>query len=182
MSEYITTYTGIHFYPASPRMEDLCIADIAHALSMICRGNGQVKIFYSVGEHCINCAEEALARGYGSRVALACLLHDASESYMSDVPSPFKKYIRDYITLEDHLLELIYQKYLGSELREEERSLLKKIDKELLAYDLYYLLGEGRKEDLVPLMKPYKYGRNSFQQVEEQYLQLFRKLSLAIER
>ena len=41
MSEYITTYTGKHFKPTEPDPELFDIADIAHALSLICRGNGQ---------------------------------------------------------------------------------------------------------------------------------------------
>lgn len=43
MSEYITTYTGKHFKPTEPDPELFDIADIAHALSLICRGNGHVK-------------------------------------------------------------------------------------------------------------------------------------------
>lgn len=86
MSEYITTYTGQHFEPTNPDPELIRIEDIAHALSMICRGNGHVKTFWSVGQHCICCAREAAARGLSNRMVLACLLHDASECYMSDVP------------------------------------------------------------------------------------------------
>ena len=96
MSDYITTYTGKHIDPVHPISDLICIEDIAHALSLICRGNGQVKTFFSVGQHCINCAREALARGYSSRIAFACLLHDASECYLSDVPRPFKKTLTGY--------------------------------------------------------------------------------------
>ena len=56
----ITTYTGRHIDPLHPDPDMICIEDIAHALSLICRGNGQVKTFFSVGQHCINCAREAL--------------------------------------------------------------------------------------------------------------------------
>ena len=38
---YITTYTGNHFDPINPDPELINIVDIAHALPMICRGNGQ---------------------------------------------------------------------------------------------------------------------------------------------
>ena len=86
MADWITTYGGIHFFPLDPEADKIEITDVAHALSLICRGNGHVKTFFSVGQHCIHCALEAEARGYGSRIALACLLHDASEAYMSDVP------------------------------------------------------------------------------------------------
>ena len=61
MADYITTYTGDHFDPTLPKAEHLHIEDIAHALSLICRGNGHVKTFFSVGSHCINCAKEAAA-------------------------------------------------------------------------------------------------------------------------
>lgn len=89
MGEFITTYTGQHFEPTNPNPELIRIEDIAHALSLICRGNGHVKTFWSVGQHCICCAREAAARGLSNRMVLACLLHDASECYMSDVPTPF---------------------------------------------------------------------------------------------
>ena len=113
MSEYITTYTGNHFKPTNPDPELIRIEDIAHALSLICRGNGHVKTFWSVGEHCICCAKEAAARGLSDRMVLACLLHDASECYLSDVPRPFKKTLTGYKEQEENLLNLIYQKYLG---------------------------------------------------------------------
>lgn len=45
MGEFITTYTGQHFEPTNPNPELIRIEDIAHALSMICRGNGHVKTF-----------------------------------------------------------------------------------------------------------------------------------------
>ena len=61
MSDYITTFTGKHFYPMSPDPMAICIEDIAHALSLICRGNGHVHKFWSVAEHCICCAMEAEA-------------------------------------------------------------------------------------------------------------------------
>ena len=90
MADYITTYTGIHFFPTEPDPEGICIEDIAHALSLLCRGNGHVSTFWSVGQHCIICAREAAAREWPDRLVLACLLHDASECYLSDVPRPFK--------------------------------------------------------------------------------------------
>ena len=42
---HITTYTGNHFDPINPDPELINIVDIAHALPMICRGNGQVSTF-----------------------------------------------------------------------------------------------------------------------------------------
>ena len=70
MSEYITTYTGKHFEPTNPNPELIRIEDIAHALSIICRGNGHVQYFYSVAQHSLACAKEAKARGYSKEVIL----------------------------------------------------------------------------------------------------------------
>lgn len=83
MSSYITTYTRKRFDPVHPDPEGIIIEDIAHALSLLCRGNGHVTTFWSVGQHCICCAKEAAGRGLSNRIVLACLLHDASECYMS---------------------------------------------------------------------------------------------------
>lgn len=175
MSDYITTYSGTHFFPTEPDMKDFHIRDVAHALSFICRGNGHVKQFFSVGQHCINCSLEAEARGYSERVVLACLLHDASEAYMSDVPRPFKKYLKDYKKLEDCLLSLVYEKYLGSDITEAEARLVKQIDNDILAYDLFYLLDEGCKEDLPEMKRPFSYEVRSFESVAQEYLELFQK-------
>ena len=90
MAEYIYTFTGRKFYPLSPRAEDIEIADIAHALSLLCRANGHFSSFHSVAQHSVECCNEALQRGYSKKTALACLLHDASEAYMSDVTTPVK--------------------------------------------------------------------------------------------
>lgn len=175
MGDYITTYTGKHVYPLNPDPEDFDIEDIAHALSMICRGNGHVNCFYSVGEHCIACALEAEARGYSVRVILGCLLHDAGECYLSDVPRPFKKFLKDYQQMEDKLLDCIYRKFLGSTLTEEEQRKIKEIDNDVLAYDLFYLLKEGKAEELPELKRPYSYGQTEIYEVDVRYRELYLK-------
>ena len=100
---YITTVTGKHFDPMDPGNHDFNIVDIAHALSLICRGNGHIRFFYSVAQHSIACAEEAVARGYSPEVILGCLLHDASEAYLSDVTRPVKKELPQYLMAEETL-------------------------------------------------------------------------------
>ena len=146
MSNYITTYTGLHFYPTEPNPDGLRMEDIAHALSLLCRGNGHTKTFFSVGQHCLHCAREAQARGYSRRVALACLLHDASEAYLSDVPRPFTQSMPQYRVLENQLLDVIYTKFLGAPLTDEEAALVKQIDDDMLYFDLRLLLNEPSNE------------------------------------
>lgn len=169
----ITTYTGRHFDPVCPERDEIDIRDIAHALSLICRGNGQVKTFFSVGQHCIHCAREAEARGYSNRLILACLLHDASECYLSDVPRPIKSAMTQYQAVEERLLEQIYIKFLGTALTKEEEEQIKQIDKDMLYYDLLNLLNE-RLEQKVPVMATeFSYDVLPFEEVERGYLELF---------
>ena len=186
MSSYITTYTGKHFEPTNPDQEAICIEDIAHALSLITRGNGHVKTFWSVGEHCLCCAKEAAARSLSNRMILACLLHDmilacllhdASECYMSDIPRPFKKELPEYCEHENHLLDLIYEKFLGDLLTAEEQAQLKAIDDALLWYDLTILLGERPGGEAPKLQTVPDYTVRPFAEVEQEYLEMFRKYS-----
>ena len=79
----MSTYTGKKFFPFDPRPEQICIEDIAHGLSMLCRFSGQCPYFYSVAEHSIyvvHCLPDNLQ--------LEGLLHDASEAYLADLPRP----------------------------------------------------------------------------------------------
>lgn len=175
---HITTYTGKHFDPTKPDMSLVDIRDIAHALSLLCRGNGHVKTFFSVGQHCINAALEAEKRGYSKRMILACLIHDASEAYLSDVPRPLKHNMPEYIETENHLLDLIYKKFLGDELTPEERTLVKAIDNDLLYYDLRELLNEVSDSPEPKLHIELCYEFIPFEQVEQIYLELYHRYKL----
>lgn len=188
MSDYIRTNSGVRFYPLNPDPQGILIEDIAHALSLLCRGNGHVKVFFSVGQHCIHCAKEAEQRGYSTRLILACLLHDASEAYLSDITRPVKQHLQDYCRYEEHLLEVIYKKFLGSPLSQEEQKLVKIIDDDMLYYDLRDLLNEfvnksvsGQEPRTAPVMySSFSYKERPFKEVEEEYLSLFRKYSDAL--
>lgn len=175
---YITTYTGKHFDPTNPDMTAVDIRDIAHALSLICRGNGQVKTFFSVGQHCINAALEAEKRGCSKRVILACLIHDASEAYLSDVPRPLKASMLEYTRTEDRLLDLIYEKFLGSTLTGEEQKIVKSIDNDLLYYDLKELLNEKSEGSAPKLYIDLNYDFVPFKLVEQAYLDLYHQYKL----
>ena len=177
---YITTFTGKHFDPLEPDMALVDIRDIAHSLSLTCRGNGHVKSFFSVAQHCINCALEAEKRGYSPRLILACLIHDAGEAYMSDVPRPLKRCLDDYCRAEDKLLDLIYEKYLGTSLTDEEEQLVKCIDNDMMYYDLKELLGEISAESAPMIKIPLNYDWVPFDQVERNYLALYEKWTRAL--
>lgn len=86
---YILTFTGQQFWPLDPRQDEVCIEDIAHALSNMCRFTGHVRSFYSVAEHSVR-VSWAMSPTASDATRLRALLHDASEAYLVDVPSPLK--------------------------------------------------------------------------------------------
>jgi 5'-deoxynucleotidase YfbR-like HD superfamily hydrolase len=106
---YIATYTGKQFFLLNPRIQDIDIIDIAHALSLSCRWTGHCKFHYSVAQHSYYCSllgpeDEALER----------LLHDASEAYISDLNRPLKHYTDAgvaYRKVEKPLQDLIYEAF-----------------------------------------------------------------------
>lgn len=140
--DYITTYTKKHLIVTEPSLEDIAIEDIAHALSMMTRANGHFPEFYSVAQHCIHCCKEAEARGYSSRVCLACLLHDASEAYLADITRPVKKYLQQYLDFEKILQDAIYRKFMGTLPAEEELKEVALVDDTLLYYEFDHYMGE----------------------------------------
>jgi hypothetical protein len=84
---WMITYTGKRFWPMDPRSEDVCIDDIAHALSNICRFGGHCRQFYSVAQHSV-LVSRTVAKGN----ELLGLLHDAPEAYCGDMVRPLKKH------------------------------------------------------------------------------------------
>lgn len=173
MSDYITTYSKIHFTPLEPRQEDISIADIAHALSLMTRANGHFPEFYSVGQHCIHCAQEAIAEGLSRRLVLACLLHDASEAYLADITRPVKKNLENYIKIEERLLNAIYEHFLGNQLSQKEWTEVKRIDDTLLYYEFSHYMGEFLMDDAPEIKKIPVFETRNFKDVENEYLQLF---------
>lgn len=172
----ITTHSGQQVDIEAPQSDTLRIEDIAHALSFLCRGSGQANFFFSVARHCVYCAAEAQARGFSREVVLACLLHDASEAYMTDVPKPIKdNLIPQYRKYEDALLDRIYEKFIGRALTDDELSQVSLIDRVLLQYDLKYLL--NMEVELPPIHIELKYEYIPFEEARDAYLSAFHRLT-----
>ena len=88
--DFIETFTGRRFRPLSPDPEEIDIRDIAHALSQQCRFSGHTRVPYSVAQHSVLVAHEVERCGGTREEQLWGLLHDASEAYLVDIPSPLK--------------------------------------------------------------------------------------------
>lgn len=140
---FICTYSKIKFYPLDPRVEEIKTIDIAHALSLMCRANGHYKHFYSVAQHSLYCAEEAKILGYPPRIQLACLLHDASEAYVSDITRPVKSCLTEYQIIEEDVQNTVWESYNLNDLTAEEHGIIRKIDDAILTYEFPRLLDES---------------------------------------
>lgn len=153
---YITTFTGLHFDPIDPDESLIKIKDIAHALSMICRANGHTRIFYSVAQHSIACAREAQQRGLSKEIVLGCLLHDASEAYLSDVTRPIKKELKQYLEVEEGLQNLIWRHFIGRDLTEDEKSKVFAIDDAMLSMEFHQIMPEDVGDDYKKLVRDFE--------------------------
>lgn len=105
---WIQTFSGKAFHPLDPKVEDICIEDIAHALSQICRFTGNCRKFYSVAQHS-NYVSQLVA----PENAMWGLLHDASEAYIADVSHPVKHTaeMANYRAIEKGLMFHICKKF-----------------------------------------------------------------------
>jgi hypothetical protein len=113
VKDWIQTYTGRQFHPLRPRISTIHIVDIAHHLAGIRRYTGATNRYYSVGEHCCHIARQLQFESSDCSLALAGLLHDASEAYTNDMSRPLKTRpeMERFRAVERYIQELIYTKY-----------------------------------------------------------------------
>lgn len=106
MSTYIQTYYGkkIDFFEPDPDQID--IRDIAHALVNTPRFSGQTSTFYPVAAHSI-----MVAAWSEKPWRLQGLLHDSTEAYLTDMPTPFKRNMPQYQEAEARVWDAICTKF-----------------------------------------------------------------------
>jgi len=117
------TGTGVRVEYLTPRPQMFNIRDITHHTSQLCRFTGGTSQFYSVAQHNVFVADICKksmdiidetahkTSAYWSQL-LACLLHDAAESYVNDLASPLKAAILGrYKWIEIGLLRCIFERF-----------------------------------------------------------------------
>lgn len=137
----IRTFTGKFVDPFNMTISDVDLEDIAHGLSNICRFGGQTTepipvlshIYY--GYQCI-CTEDVLPLPSDEEI-LHWLLHDATEAYIGDIPSPIKNRLYCFQTLEESLKKMIL-KHFG--VKSEEPYLVKLIDEKMLRTEVFSIV------------------------------------------
>ncbi|MEQ1967389.1 HD family hydrolase [Xenorhabdus nematophila] len=103
---YIATRTGRHLNYSHVTSADIDIQDIAQGLANECRFNGQIQNFYSVAQHSVYVSQLV-----PPEYALEGLLHDATEAYCKDVPSPLKCLLPTYQIIERNIDIAVRRKF-----------------------------------------------------------------------
>lgn len=175
----MNTYTGKQFDPLHMKPEDVCLEDIAHALSFLCRGGGQTLFFYSVAQHSLNCAREAHAREWSERMILACLFHDASEAYISDIIRPIKIHLTNYLEIEETIMNVIWKKFNLGDLSNEENTMWKQIDNDILSAELPVLFSGKKNHSSMKLQSSPDLIEHPFHNIEERFLKAAHLLGIS---
>lgn len=97
---WITTFTNLKVDLNDFKPQNVSLEDIAHAHSMTCRWGGHASRFYSVAEHVVLVSRLVREITGDLDFIRAALLHDSSEAYMVDLPSPLKKLCPGYKIIE----------------------------------------------------------------------------------
>ena len=173
MTPWIQTYTGKQFDLRDPTPSMICIEDIAHSLSNLCRYVGHSKTFYSVAQHSVIVSYNCTDVRWG-------LMHDAAEAYIGDISRPLKTLLRDIKEIELEIMHTIANKFaLPLPIPDE----IETVDNILLATERLYFMEEIPTfwgidyEDVEPLPLPInKIVAWTPQAAEQEFLRRFHEL------
>ena len=175
----MNTYTGRKFDPMHIKPKNICLEDIAHALSYLCRGGGQNSdlLFRSPALSQL-CRGSPGARGWSDRMILACLLHDASEAYISDIIRPVKAHLSNYLEIEEMIMNVIWEKFALNDLTSEEHAMWKQIDNDILSAELPVLFPGEKTHQTAPLQSAPDLKEHPFRDMEKQFLAFAHQLGI----
>jgi len=136
MEPSIGTFTGKIFYPLNARAEDVCIEDIAHALSQKVRYTGHCHGVYTVAQHSVLVSRQCKHKPFDG------LMHDSTEAYLPDVAKPIKHLIKGFEEIEDRLFDVIakvfgLQNPMPEEVHYWDKVLLKTEYRDLMTNDMH---------------------------------------------
>lgn len=104
------TFTNRILNLSNLKVDDIDIKDIAWSLSHQVRFGGHLIDNYTVADHSIYMAKKFIEqKDYHN--ALHALLHDSTEAYITDIPSPVKELIPQIRLFEAKIYEVIAKKF-----------------------------------------------------------------------
>lgn len=137
---WIETISGNKVDLLDPDPNSFTLEDIFHALLNVPRFGGHTRTFYSVAMHSVN-----VARIVPDHLKFEAIMHDATEAYLMDMPTPYKALLPDYREAEDNLWLAICKKF---DLPEVLDPLVKQADRCALISERNYLKGKCDWGDL----------------------------------
>lgn len=142
MDHWIALRSGKRFYYEHPEADSIDLDDIAHSLSLQCRFAGQVEVHWSVAQHSLLVADMV-----PPHLRLQALLHDATEAYVVDLPSPLKHLLPAYRDYEALAWKAICQRF---DLPQELDPLVKEADQMACVYEHFALFPHPSYWDYYP--------------------------------
>lgn len=131
-----------YFDFTDPENSVYTIEDIARGLSRESRFNGHGSHFYSVAQHSV-----IISHIVPENLAMAGLLHDASEAFTKDIPKPLKLLLPGYVEIEQRVEAAIFKRF----------GLDFPMDKEIKVADIICFVSERKAfQPLAPIDKIYK--------------------------
>ena len=173
---FLNTYTGKQIKIISIKPDDICLPDIAHSLSMICRFNGHCSFFYSVAQHSISIFNELKNLKYSPKIQLYGLLHDAAEAYICDLPKPIKIYIPQYRKLESKIQKKIWKAFNIPKPTYREYKIIKELDVSMMQLEANMLMKNMDINDLSLLNLKAEVAHVSSDIIEKEFLEIGEEL------
>lgn len=150
----IETKAGVFLDILNPDPNLIDIGGIAHSLSNQCRFSGWTNRHYSIAEHSVN-----ISYLVPREDAFTALMHDATEAFLVDIPSPIKKLWPAYYAIEQNLWNALRVKW--PQLPEKLPAEVKTADARICITEKIWLIGEKGLDNsawtgLMDHFKPYQ--------------------------
>ncbi len=146
MKPVIQTFSGGVIDFADPENSQFRIEDIAHGLANTCRYSGQCNRHYSVATHSV-----IVSLFVPDHLQLEALLHDATEAFMADIPTPLKQLLPDYQFIENRM-DMAFRKQFGLPAKMSPE--VKRADHIALAIEKPILMGSSKIHWALPDIDP----------------------------
>lgn len=145
---WIQSATGRKLYPFAPKAADVCLEDIAQALSNIPRFGGHTVQFYSVAQHSYLMSKVVYRQQpFNHLLQLHALLHDAGEYMLLDIPTPVKRVLDGYAEAERRVEAAIYEGLGIPPMDDISRKLIKELDRRIVVDESRALLAKPELEE-----------------------------------
>lgn len=106
---WMQTYTQRAFRYDQPYDLEIHPEDIIRPLCVLPRFSGHASYHLTVAEHSLVVAKMVELDGGSDLAVLHALMHDAHEAFTGDIPSPFKRYLRDEWAVDINEIQATFQ-------------------------------------------------------------------------